>query len=188
MSAISTYIKLEHIRVEAGEILILDGIIYMIESVERLIYSEEIELAANARGAVTVFSNLRPEDDEVYHMEYVGISHEFYENAIKYVYPSGTIFRIAYPRGDPRFTPHGLSIPIDENLASRLDPFRVDLWVKPATEPTITADNTLVDQAIHFMIWWYGWKYRTKVITKADLDAARGRGVKVLEIERYVSK
>lgn len=187
MSAIATYLKVEHIRLEAGEILILDGIIYLIESVERLIYDERIALAAAARGAATTITNLRPEDDEVYHCEYIGISHEFFHNAAKAVYPSGTIFRLAYPRGDPRFTPHGLSVPLDENVASRLDPFRVDLWIKPATEPAITADNTLA-QAIFFKVWFYGWKYRTKVITKPDLDAARGRGTKVLEVERYVSK
>jgi len=187
LSAISTIIKVDHIRLEAGEILLLDGVIFLIESVERLVYGEHIKMTANQRSVTTVITNLRPEDDEVYQCEYIGISHEFYEGAVKYVYPSGTIFRIAYPRGDPRYTPHGISIMLDENLASRLDPFRVDLWVKPATEPVITSDNTLA-QAITFKVWFYGWKYRTKVLTKADLDAARGRGVKVLEIERYVSK
>lgn len=188
MSALPSYIEVEHIRLEAGEILVLDGVIYLIESVERLIYGEEIELDADAIGVSTRFANLRPEDDEVYHCEYVGISHEFYDdNLDKQVYPSGAIFRVAYPRGDARFTPHGLSIRLDENVASRLNPFRVDLWVKPATEPYLVSDNTL-PQEVHFKCWWYGWKYRTKVITKPDLDAARGRGVKVLEIERYVSK
>lgn len=187
MSAIPTYLKIEHVRLETGEILILDGVIYLIESVERLIYNEDIALGASARGTATTITNLRPEDDEVYHCEYIGISHEYYDNAVKFVFPSGTIFSIAYPRGDPRYTPHGLSVPLDENVASRLDPFRVDLWIKPATEPSISADNTLA-QAIHYKVWFYGWKYRTKVITKADLDAARGRNVKVLEVERYVSK
>lgn len=188
MSAIPTYIKVEHVRLETGEVLILDGVIYLIESVERLIYGEHIDLAANARGTTTnIQPGLLPEDDEVYHCEYIGISHEFYENAVKFVYPSGTIFRISYPRGDPRYTPHGVSIPLDENLASRLDPFRVDLWIKPATYPSIIADNTLA-QAITYKVWFYGWKYRTKVMTRADLDSARARGVKVLEVERYVSK
>ena len=187
MSAIVTYLKVEHIRLEAGEVLILDGVMYLIEAVERLIYSENIAITASQRALTTVITNLRPEDDEVYHCEYLGISHEFYEGAVKFVFPSGTIFRIAYPRGDPRYTPHGIAIELDENLASRLDPWRVDLWIKPATEPAIISDNTLA-QEIHFKVWFYGWKYRTKVITKADLDAARGRGVKVLEIERYVSK
>lgn len=187
MSAIPTYIKVEHIRLEAGEILILDGVIYLIESVERLIYDELVTHTASQAGLVTTFLNLRPEDDEVYHCEYIGISHEYYDNRVKAVYPSGIIFRVAYPRGDPRYTPHGLSVPLDENLASRLDPWRIDLWIKPATEPAITSDNTLA-QAVICKFWFYGWKYRTKVITKADLDAARGRGVKVLEIERYVSK
>lgn len=187
MSAVPTFLKVEHIRLEAGEILILDGVIYMIESVERMLYGEEIEHTASQTGLTTVIGNLRPEDDEVYHCEYIGISHEFYENNVKYVYPSGILFRVQYPRGDQRFTPHGLSIQMDENVASRLDPFRVDLWVKPATDPVIISDNTLA-QVVHFKAWFYGWKYRTKVITKADLDAARGRGVKVLEVERYVSK
>ena len=187
MSAVPTYLKVEHIRLEAGEILILDGIIYLIESVERLIYNEVIALTANARATATTITNLRPEDDEVYHCEYIGITHEYYANAVKAVFPSGTIFRIHYPRGDPRFTPHGLSMPLDENQASRVDPFRVDLWVKPSTEPAIIADNTLA-QAINYQVWFFGWKYRTKIITKADLDSARGRNVKVLEVERYVSK
>lgn len=187
MSAIPTYIKVEHIRLEAGEILILDGIIYVIESVERLLYSQRITLTANARASPTVMLNLRPEDDEVYHCEYIGISHEYYENAVKFVFPSGAIFWIQYPAGDTRFYPHGLTTPITENLASVYDPFRVDLWIKPSTEPTVMADNTL-GQEVRFMVWFYGWKYRTKVITKGDLDAAKALGVKVLEIERYVSK
>ena len=188
MSAIATYLKVEHIRLEAGEILTLDGVTYLIESVERLIYEELIALTASQVGAIAVIANLRPEDDEVYQCEYIGISHEYYDaNNVKRVFPSGALFRVAYPRGDPRYTPHGVSVPLDENLASRLDPFRVDLWIKPATEPVITSDNTL-PQAICFKVWFYGWKYRTKVITKADLDAARGRSVKVLDVERYVSK
>lgn len=189
MSAIVTYIKVEHIRLETGEVLILDGVIFLIESVERLIYSEEIDLAADASGAVTNLTpGLLPEDDEVYHLEFMGISHEYYDDARdKQVFPSGAVFRISYPRGDPRFTPHGVGIPLDENLASRLDPFRIDLWVKPSTFPALNVDNIL-NQAITFKVWFYGWKYRTKVMTRTDLDSARARGVKVLEIERYVSK
>lgn len=187
MSAIVTYLKVEHIRLEAGEILILDGMIYLIESVERLYYGEHIAMTANQAALTTVITNLRPEDDEVYHCEYIGISHEYYEGQNKFVFPSGAIFRVAYPRGDQRYTPHGLGINLDENIASRLDPWRVDLWIKPSTEPAIISDNTLA-MALTFKVWFYGWKYRTKAITKTDLTAARGRGVKVLEIERYVSK
>jgi len=189
LSAIVTYIKVEHIRLETGEVLILDGVIFLIESVERLIYAEEIDIATAARGAATNLQpGLMPEDDEIYHCEFMGISHEFFDaNSAKQVFPSGALFRIAYPRGDPRYTPHGVGIPLDENLASRLDPFRVDLWIKPSTFPAIVFDNSL-NQAITVMVWFYGWKYRTKVMSRTDLDSARARGVKVLEIERYVSK
>jgi len=187
MSAIPTYIQVEHIRLEAGEVLVLDGVIYLIESVERLVYSERITLPAAARASASVMANLRPEDDEVYHCEYIGITHEYYENSVRFVFPSGALFWIQYPRGDTRFYPHGLTTPLTENLANIYDPFRIDLWVKPATEPVITADNVLA-QEVRFQVWFYGWKYRTKVISKADMDAARQRDVKVLEIERYVSK
>ena len=56
MSAVPTYLKVEHIRLEAGEVLILDGVIYLIESVERMIYAEVIPLAANARAAAIIRS------------------------------------------------------------------------------------------------------------------------------------
>lgn len=187
MSAIQTYIQIEHIRLEAGEVLILDGVIYLIESVERLLYPLEIALTPSVIDSPTTVTQLRPEDDEVYHVEYVGITHEFYENNVHYVFPSGAIFRLAYPRGDPRYGPHGLPMPLDEGMASNVDPIRVDLWIKPATEPDVIASNTL-PQAVHFQVWFFGWKYRTKLMTKADLEAARSRDVRVLEIERYVSK
>ena len=188
MSAIPTYLKVEHIRLETGEVLVLDGVIYVIESVEKLIYSEVHDLTGLQRGRTFVIANLRPEDDEIYQVEHFGFSHEFYDaNLVRQVFPSGALVRLAYPRGDPRFTPHGLSIELDENMASRLDPIRVDFWVKPATEPALIVDNTL-NQPICFKSWWYGWKYRTKVITKGDMEASLARGVRVLTIERYVSK
>lgn len=187
MSAITTNIKLEHIRLESGEILILDGVIYLIEAVERLIYVERVDIDANATAFTTVLTNLRPEDDEVYQLECVGITHWWMQDGEFFVFPNGTTFKIDYPRGDPRFTPHGFLIELNENIAHILDPFRVDLWVKPATEPVITSRNLFTfDNS--FKIGFFGWKYRTKVITKADLDAARAIGVKVLQIERYVSK
>jgi len=187
LSAIPTYLKVEHIRLEAGEILILDGVIFLIESVERLIYTEQVDLLPSEVSHPTVFTNLRPEDDEIYHLEYVGISHWWMENGQFLVWPNGTTFKIDYPRGDPRFTPHGFLIELNENIAHILDPFRIDLWVKPATEPVATSRN-LFAFANHFKIGFFGWKYRTKIMTKADLDSARGRGVKILDVERYVSK
>ena len=187
MSAIATYIKVEHIRLEAGEILILDGVTYLIEAVERLYYIELVDIAASEVSHATVITNLRPEDDEIYHLEYIGITHWWMADGVFFVYPAGTTFKIDYPRGDPRFTPHGLLIELNENIASILDPFRIDLWIKPATEPVVISRNYFAF-ANHFKVAFFGWKYRTKVITKADLDAARGRNVKVLEVERYVSK
>jgi len=180
-------LKVEHIRLEAGEVLILDGVIYLIESVERLYYVELVDLLPSEVSHTTVITNLRPEDDEVYQLEHVGITHWWMESGAFFVNPDGTTFKIDYPRGDPRFTPHGLLVELNENIASILDPWRIDLWIKPATEPAVISRN-LFAFANHFKIAFFGWKYRTKVITKADLDAARGRNVKVLEVERYVSK
>jgi len=182
-----TKIEVEHIRLEAGEILILDGVNYLITSVERLYYMEVFTMTASRVGQPNVVNNLRPEDDEVYHVEHIGIAHEFLLNNVKFVFPEGTSFKVDYPRGDPRFTPHGLDIRLDEDLAPKFAPFRVDLWVKPATEPALISDNMLA-MPIQFASWWFGWKYRTKVITSADVDAARSQGVRILEIERYVSK
>lgn len=178
---------IEHVRLEAGEVLILDGVIYLIEAVERMVYEQTIDLTASQVSNTTVITNLRPEDDEVYHCEYIGITHEWMADGEFVVNPNGTTFKIDYPRGDPRFTPHGLLIELDENIASSKDPWRVDLWVKPATEPVVVSRNYFAF-ANSFRVAFYGWKYRTKVMTKEDLEAARARGVKVLSIERYVSK
>lgn len=176
VSLIAKTIQIEHIRLERGDVLTIDSASYQITSVETLIWAElAIALAANAANIATIINTLRPEDDEMYHLERFGLDGD------------RVTVMIEYPRGDPRLTPHGNAVPIDEALAHFLDPMDIEIWVKPATEPQLRSNN-LDAFAKTYDAWFFGTKYRTMPLKVQEAEVAVAAGARRLEISRYVAK
>lgn len=150
-----------------GEILVLDGIAYQITKAQRLFHEETITLAASATDSPTdLKANLTPDNDQIYFLE-----------DIDWVGPTRHLLQ--YPKGVPLFTVHGIDVKIEENQT----PYTINVFVKPATYPTLLSDN-LIGVAVSQVVFFYGWIYWVAVINADAVAAARSAGVRVLEVTR----
>lgn len=150
-----------------GQILVLDGIAYSITKAQRLFHEESISLTASQTDLLTdLKTNLTPDNDQIYFLE-----------DIDWVGP--TRHGMQYPKGAPLFTVHGIDLKIEENQT----PYTINVFVKPATFPTLNSDN-LVAAAISQVVFFYGWIYWVAVITADAVEAARRAGIRVLEVTR----
>ena len=155
------------LALSAGEILVLDGIAYQITKAQRLFHEETIALNASQTDLLTdLKTNLTPDNDQIYFLE-----------DLDWVGP--TRHSIQYPKGNPLFTVHGIDLKIEENQT----PYTINVFVIPATYPTLNSDN-LIAQAVSQVVFFYGWIYWVTVITADQVTAARSAGVRVLEWSR----
>lgn len=179
MSMIARTLKVETTRLEKGEVAIVDELPYEILGTERLfhyvVYADTV-LTANIVDVARNIVNLRPEANELYHIDCMGID------------GMGRV-RIEYPSGAQRMTPHNIAEYLDQVIAPRAGcccgvAGRVYFWCVPDRFPVLRVTNPL-DYAIDCVIYFYGWKYRVKVITAAEVEAKRAMGIRVLEAESY---
>lgn len=151
-----------------GQILALNGIAYQITKAQRLFHEESISLAASVTDALNdLKANLTPDNDQIYFLQ-----------EIDWMGPSRHLLQ--YPKGVPLFTVHGIDVKIEENQT----PYTINVFVSPATYPTLVSDN-LVAVAITQVVFFYGWIYWISTPLTADAVAtARSKGVRVLEVTR----
>ena len=179
MSLIAKTLKVETTRLEKGEVAIIDNISYEVIGTERLVHYVVFGLAdlpANAVGVTMNVLNLRPEANELYNIECMGID-------------GMARVLIQYPSGVTRNTPHQIAEYLDQVLAPRTGcccgaAGRVYFWCVPDRFPQLNLDNPLA-VAIQTVVYFYGWKYRTTVITAAEVETKRAMGIRVLEAESY---
>ena len=178
MSQIVATLKVETSRLEKGEVAIIDDIAYEIQAVERLFHYVVYTAANLPVGAIDVavnIFNLRPEQTEIYCVDHVGVD------------GMGRV-RFEYPAGANRNTPHQIVEYIDQILAPRTGGptagGRVYYWCVPDRFPTLRVTNPLAI-AIACVVYFYGWKYRIKIIRADEVEAKRALGVRVLEADSY---
>ena len=178
MSQIATTIKVETTRLEKGEVAIIDDIAYEVQAAERL-FHYVVYTAGNLPVAATDVSvnvfNLRPEQSEIYNIDHVGID-------------GMGLVRFEYPAGANRNTPHQIAEYLDQILAPRTGGRTagslVYFWTVPDRYPTLRVSNPLA-VAISTVVYFYGWKYRIRIITKDQVEAKRALGVRVVEADSY---
>jgi hypothetical protein len=174
MSQIATTIKVETQRMEKGEVAIIDDIAYEILGVEKL-YHYIVYIAANLPVGATDIAmnvlNLRPEQNELYQLDHLGID-------------GAALIRLEYPNGANRNTPHQLAEYYDQVLASKTEPVMIYMWMVPNRYPTVRATNQL-GMAITTAVYFHGWKYRIRVVTATEVEAKRALGIRVIEAESY---
>jgi hypothetical protein len=150
-----------------GEILVLDGIAYQIDKAQRLFHEETISLTASQTDLLSdLKANLTPDNNQIFFLE-----------DLDWVGPTRHL--IQYPKGVPLFTPHG----IDEKIEENQTPYTINVFIKPATYPTLQSDN-LVAVPISQVVFFYGWIYWVQVVTADAVTAARAAGIRVLEVTR----
>lgn len=177
MSLIGT-IKVENQRLEKGEVALIDDIAYEVIGVEKLyhyIVYTTVDLPVGAVDVSMNIFNLRPEQNELYEIDALGID-------------GAGIVRIEYPSGAQRNTPHNISEYYDQvNCPKGGYAFglgRVYWWMVPDRYPTIRITNQQ-PIAIDTVVYFHGWKYRVRVITASEVEAKRAVGIRVLEAESY---
>ena len=179
MSQIAQTIKVETTRLEKGEVAIVDDIPYEVLGVEKLFHYVIYGLAdlpANQVDAAMNVLNLRPEANELYNIDCLGID-------------GGGLLRIEYPSGAQRMTPHQVAEYLDQILAPKTGcccgrAGRVYFWCVPDRYPTLRVTNPYA-VAIDTVIYFYGWKYRVRIITASEVETKRAMGIRVLEAESY---
>jgi hypothetical protein len=178
MSMIAQTIKEVTTRYEKGEVVILDDIPREVMGEERLFHYIVYTTANLPVGAANVamnILNLRPEANEVYNIEHMGID-------------GAAQIRIEFPSGATRNTPHQLALVYDQILMpkapSDLFSSLVNFWTVPDRFPTVRATNPL-QVAIDTVVYFYGWKYRVRVISAEEVELKRAQGIRVLEAESY---
>lgn len=176
----STTLKVETTRLERGEVAIIDNLAYEVQAVERLFHLVVYTAANLPVGATDIavnVNNLRPEKNELYNVDRVGID------------GSGRV-RVEYPAGANRNTPHQIALYLDQVLAPKTGGFtagsRVYFWCVPDRFPTLRVTNPMA-VAIMTVVYFYGWKYRTTIITREEVEAKRALGIRVLEADSYYS-
>ena len=179
MSMIAQTLKVETTRLEKGEVAIVDSIPYEVLGVERLFHYvvyAVTDLTANIVDLAMSVLNLRPEANELYNVDCMGID------------GMGQV-RVEYPSGAQRNTPHNIAEYLDQVIAPRAGcccgaAGRVYFWCVPDRFPVLRVTNPLAF-AIDTVVYFYGWKYRVKIITAAEVDAKRAMGIRVLAAESY---
>lgn len=179
MSQIAQTIKVETTRLEKGEVAIVDNKAYEILGTERLFHYVVYQPADLPVGAIDVAMNvlnLRPEVNELYNIDCVGID------------GMGRI-RFEYPAGAQRMTPHQVAEYLDQVLAPKVGcccgvASRVYFWCVPDRFPVLRITNPLAI-AIFTIVYFYGWKYRIRIIQAAEVEAKRAMGIRVIEAESY---
>lgn len=177
MSLIGT-LKIENQRLEKGEVALIDDIAYEVIGVEKLyhyVVYTTADLPAGAQDVAMNVLNLRPEQNELYEIDAIGID-------------GAAIVRIEYPTGANRNTPHNIAEYYDQVNAPKAGyPFglgRVYMWMVPDRYPTVRMTNQQAI-AINTVLYFHGWKYRVRVITASEVEAKRAVGIRVLEAESY---
>ena len=178
MSMIAQTIKVETTRYEKGEVVILDDIPREIMGEERLFHLIVYAVGDLPVGAANVamnILNLRPESNEVYNIDRMGID-------------GGAQVRFEFPTGVTRNTPHQIAIFYDQVLAPKA-PGKVisglmNFWMVPDRFPTLRVTNPLA-VAIDTVVYFYGWKYRVRIITSDEVELKRAQGIRVLEAESF---
>lgn len=179
MSQIAKTIKVETTRLEKGEVAILDNIPREILATERLFHYvvyNLVDLPVGTIDAAMNVLNLRPEANELYNIDCLGID------------GMGQV-RIEYPAGAQRMTPHQVAEYLDQVLAPKGGCCcgtggRVYFWCVPDRFPTLRITNPIA-VAIDTVVYFFGWKYRTRIITAEQVEGKRAMGIRVLEAESY---
>jgi len=178
LSMIAKTIKVETTYLEKGEVAIVDDIAYEIQATERLLHYVVYTAADLPVGAIDIavnVFNLRPEATEIYNIDRVGID-------------GMGLARFEYPAGANRDTPHQIVEYLDQVLAPRTGGDRpsskVYFWCVPDRYPTSRVSNPLA-VAIATVLYFYGWKYRIKIITAPEVEAKRALGIRVIEADSY---
>lgn len=178
MSQMAATINVDTSYLNKGEVAIIDDIPYEIMAMERLfhyvVYTTDDLGIGDTDIAVNVF-NLRPEASELYNIDRIGID------------GMGRV-RIEYPAGANRNTPHQIVEYLDQVLAPRTGgdtpSSKVYFWCVPDRYPTLRVTNPLA-VAIACVVYFYGWKYRIRIITAGEVEAKRALGIRVLEADSY---
>jgi hypothetical protein len=177
MSLIGT-LKVENQRLEKGEVALIDDIAYEVIGVEKLyhyVVYTKANLPVGAQDVAMNVLNLRPEQNELYEIDNLGID-------------GAAIIRIEYPSGAGRNTPHNIAEYYDQvNCPKAGYAFglgRVYMWMVPDRYPTLRLTNQQLI-AIDTVVYFHGWKYRVRVITASEVEAKRAVGIRVLEAESY---
>lgn len=178
MSQMARLVQVETTHLDKGEVAIIDDTAYEVQAVERLFHYVVYTAANLTVGATDVSVNIlnfNPEHTEVYNIDRVGID------------GMGRV-RVEYPAGANRNTPHQIVEYLDQTLAPKGGGFgaasRVYFWCVPTRNPTLRVTNPLA-VAIATVVYFYGWKYRIKIITAGEVEAKRALGVRVLEADSY---
>lgn len=158
---------------QKGDVIVVDGQYYGIESVEDLRYQYTTSTISAGESAVEDMRDLQPSNDEIY----------LIEQLINTTGDSG--IELQYPRGRTRGTPHGLSNPITSAMTPMSDtliqPYVLSIWIKPGTYPSLYAVNT-GGSGQTVTAWFFGWKFRVQPITEEDVRTARAFGKTVYEV------
>ena len=175
---IAQTVKVETTRYEKGEVVILDSIPREIMGEERLYHYVVYgigDLGAGATNIAMNVLNLQPEANEIYNIDRFGID------------GAGQV-RFEYPAGATRNTPHQVALVYDQVLAPKAPgqviSGLVNFWMVPARFPVMRVTNPYAF-AIDTVIYFFGWKYRVRVITAEEVELKRAQGIRVLEAESY---
>lgn len=166
------------LKMEKGEVVIVDDIaneIVGVESLYHYVVYTATELVANAQDIQKNVLNLRPEQNELYQINFINID-------------GAALVRLEYPTGANRNTPHQLAEYYDQVMAPKggyaFGMGAVYLWCVPNRYPTVRASNQRAF-AITTVVYFHGWKYRVNRITASEVDYKRSMGIRVLEAESY---
>lgn len=115
--------------------------------------------------------DLKPEDDEFYWCDAVGIDGE-------------VTVQVAYPQGNPRQTPHNVGMYFGQVDGHRDNPYCVNLWVVPATYPQLNLSQPASAISQSSDIWFFGLKFKFTIVNQDAVTLAKREGRTVLYASR----
>jgi hypothetical protein len=160
---------------EIGDVLLIGGkVAYKIKSIAPLYYQYAslggIALSAGSSRTDTI-TDLKPEDDEIYWIDAIGID-------------GPVTVQPVYPQGNPRETPHNIAQFFDQTQGHKLDPFYVDLWVTPGTQPQLNLSMPSTSPSTTSDVWFYGRKFKFELINQSELNLLAIQGHRILAVSR----
>jgi hypothetical protein len=143
-----------------GNVLKISTVFHKIKEIEPLFYqftNDGTAFTANttARSDIT---QLQPEDDELYWIEFVGV-----EGIVR--------VQLQYPSGRPRMTPHGLQQFLHYDHMSVGKPYPFQFVIKPSYFPTLNVNNPHATADMYGCVWFYGLKIKFRKVS-AEIAAS----------------
>ncbi len=144
---------------------------YQITAVEPLYYQFPVntQLVSPGQTAEVPVSGLTPESGKMYLIDAIGVS-------------GGISIQPEFPEGKPLATPKNVPIFLDELMASKYMPFKIQIIINTSEYPglKISAPASWNGSA---SVWFYGVKLTVSTVTSSQADMQKAKGFKVIYSE-----